>query len=334
VLLLAAALARLHVIITPVSVKKKKKILASGASLMASAVSPPQSWSSIVATSNIITAILPGVLQNINALHRHLVKLSLTKTSTPAADMELLRLLSICGVDTANRVAVRPQAAAAAAAAAQPPPALAMAAPAKKRRWDSGSASAAPAGRARCAIPGCKFKGSHPFIIKLSATRHCHSKFPDNKVPPSIKRIPMISPIPSRGDALQIATEHAEAKGKEEAGSKETKTEEQLAIEHAAAEQAGAPADTASGSAHSSDSSPSNSSPSASTSNSNQGSDDDRKRRTQVDPANHAGDHNSTLNPLLPVPQQPATFERLPLPSSLALDTDLGVGAGTAPTAA
>ena len=137
----------------------------------------------------------------------------------------------------------------------------------------------------------------------------------------------MISSIPSRGDALQIATQHAEAKGKEEAGSEETKTEEQLANAQAAGAQAGAPADTASGSAHSSNSSPS-------TSNSNQGGDDDRKRRTQVDPANHAGDHNSTLNPLPPVPQQPAIFEKLPLPSSLAPDTDQGTGAVTAPMAA
>jgi hypothetical protein len=291
---------------------------------MASHVLPPQLWSNIVAASNLTTAILPAILTNISALHRHLVQLSLTKTTTPAADIELLRLLSICGVDTANRVAIRPQLAATAAAQPQRP-VLAAPANVRKRRWDSQSgsaiASATTATAARCSIPGCKFKGSHPFIIKLSATRHCHSRFPD-KVPPSIKRIPMIFSIASRGDALQIATQHAEAKRKKIAD--ETKMEEKPpAMEQPAAEE---PADT---------SSDGSSSPSDSASNFNQGpNEDDQKRRTQVDPVNHsAGDHNSTLNPVLPVPKQPPAFTALPIPSSLAPDTESNLGAPLAPKA-
>jgi hypothetical protein len=295
---------------------------------MASLVSPPQSWSSIVAASNITTVITASALKNLNTLHRHLVQLSLTKASSPAADIELLLLLSISAIDTTNRLSMVPPTAPA-ARLLSPPPSLA-APPARKRRWDTAPSRVEAA---HCSIPGCKFKGTHPFIIKLSDTRHCHSKFPDNKIPRSIKHFPVISSTPSRGDALVIATQRADANKKKKADEKKSEEvkgqKEPVKATLATTGQLSRPGDAGSAS--------------SSTPNSNTGSSDDNKRQGPVDPAATVAASNSTLtfsfpnlpmdvrkqvapDPALALPPPRAPFQKLPLPSSLAPDSDTQLG--------
>ena len=323
---------------------------------MASPVLPPP-WSGIVATST-TTVITTNALQNINTLHRLLVQRSMTKTSNFGTDIELLRLLSICTVDTTNRLGPH------SASSPQPSPHVLRRPPApdpaddrddvdsaagSSRRSSSSSSGPNTPAITRCSIPGCQFKGTHQFIIKLSDTRHCHSKFPDNKIPRSIRHRgyrPISLPIPSRGDAILIGVQHAEAKKKKRtaeahvsgspvpspAATTDAESSDQVELVETKAEveiksdprrQVKSRTAPAPGSSSSNTTTVTTSSSSSSNNNSsNNEGDEKRQNRLNVPPP--SSDHNATTGQPPPASQQPIPFKALPIPSVLApaADTD------------
>jgi hypothetical protein len=311
---------------------------------MASPVLPPP-WSGIVATST-TTVITTNALQNINKLYRLLVQRSTTKTSNFGTDIELLRLLSICTVDTTNRLGPH------SASSPQPSPHVLRRPPApdpaddrddvdsaagSSRRSSSSSSGPNTPAITRCSIPGCQFKGTHQFIIKLSDTRHCHSKFPDNKIPRSIRHRgyrPISHPIPSRGDAILIGIQHAEAKKKKKtaevhvsgssvpspAATTDAESSDQVELVETKAE-VEIKSESSSNTTTTVTTTTSSSSSSSNNSSNNEG---DEKRQNQLNVPPPSSDHNTTTGQPPPASQQPIPFKALPIPSVLApaADTD------------